>query len=728
MRDCITTSTANGALPPNKRLNYTFGMVMGVDDFRQEQEHFEWKHGLSNLLLHGYGTVCGLAVSTGPSDDGADVLVRVAKGYGVSPQGHWIWVDAEQCARLGAWIAQNPPPETLDSPPDSPPGGSTVYVKLCYDECLTDLVPVAGQPCATAEDTRAPARVTEAYQAEFSWIKPAQAAEEGARAFGELMQRVQISGALGSPDSEDDAVLLLEAVENLGLPVDELPPTSPPESPPAPDIFILGAETACATLREALNIWVTLVCPRYQTDGDEDCILLACIDLELDPSGGLILESVVAENCDRPVLAPTRLQQELFCLIGQEGVNDHSLLENLDADDHLQYLRTDGTRPLTGDQSAGGNRITDLAPGVQPGDAVPFEQAIKQGDAAGGDLAGTYPDPGIAALQTRRVIMPAPNANIPTGNVLTWTGTAWVPRPAPGGGPATGDFVLRPPEAGPYAVLAAGIFDENGNPFDGTSPYNGLTATQIDFGRFLLTYPGYSDQIQEFATPIVKGTIVNPLLAEFQRSGLDELLGMEDSVVADSLGDPQVALRLHPFPAQFQVVQFAQQGIVIWITQPVLRPRFIQEIAQGNFDNAALGLLHFTPVAKPFMVEISAYGPRVEEAVAGNAPDGGGRPAPGGGGVRPGPGGGGLTPVPGGGLTPVRGTPVPGGGGLRPGPINLNTATVAELSALPGIGPTLAQRLVEARPQRGFRNMNELLAIRGITDNLLNNLRGRITL
>ena len=44
MRDCMGTTTDIAPLDPNKRVNYTFGMVLGVKDFRQEQEHFEWKH------------------------------------------------------------------------------------------------------------------------------------------------------------------------------------------------------------------------------------------------------------------------------------------------------------------------------------------------------------------------------------------------------------------------------------------------------------------------------------------------------------------------------------------------------------------------------------------------------------------------------------------------------------------------------------------------------------
>ena len=52
-----------------------------------------------------------------------------------------------------------------------------------------------------------------------------------------------------------------------------------------------------------------------------------------------------------------------------------------------------------------------------------------------------------------------------------------------------------------------------------------------------------------------------------------------------------------------------------------------------------------------------------------------------------------------------------GGGGL----LDLNTAGVAELDALPGIGPVLAQRIVEYRSRQGpFRSVEELDDVPGI--------------
>jgi competence protein ComEA len=47
--------------------------------------------------------------------------------------------------------------------------------------------------------------------------------------------------------------------------------------------------------------------------------------------------------------------------------------------------------------------------------------------------------------------------------------------------------------------------------------------------------------------------------------------------------------------------------------------------------------------------------------------------------------------------------------------VNLNTATVEQLTALPGVGPTLAARIVEHREKAGqFGSPQELMNVKGI--------------
>jgi competence protein ComEA len=49
--------------------------------------------------------------------------------------------------------------------------------------------------------------------------------------------------------------------------------------------------------------------------------------------------------------------------------------------------------------------------------------------------------------------------------------------------------------------------------------------------------------------------------------------------------------------------------------------------------------------------------------------------------------------------------------------LHLNTATADQLERLPGVGPTLARRIVEFRDKKGgFKRIEELLAVPGVSE------------
>ena len=63
--------------------------------------------------------------------------------------------------------------------------------------------------------------------------------------------------------------------------------------------------------------------------------------------------------------------------------------------------------------------------------------------------------------------------------------------------------------------------------------------------------------------------------------------------------------------------------------------------------------------------------------------------------------------------TPAESTQQEGKAGLE-GKVNINTASAAELELLPGIGPSIAARIVDYRKDHPFKERNQIMRVKGV--------------
>lgn len=310
-------------LDPHKRVYYSHGLVLGVDEFLQEETYLLERDRTHNRGLHGYGTVCGLSLDT--RDDGGQPDILVGPGVAVDPRGREVRVPEAQCARLDDWLLRHHDDVVglLGSPPSSSPAQLVLNLVLCYAECPTDEVPVPSGPCQSLERTMVPSRVADDFRLELRTDLgyPEQIEEGAVRDLIALLDAIPVSDTPGGMTDTDMTDLI------RGL----IPGGSPPVvSPPTPTGHMQPTDVP-ELVRTAFRVWVTDVRPellagqRNCAGGPplEECILLARVEFPVeDTDAGLRVSGLVSfDESERPYLLHTRLLQEYLgaCCTGAAG-------------------------------------------------------------------------------------------------------------------------------------------------------------------------------------------------------------------------------------------------------------------------------------------------------------------------------------------------------------------------------------------------------------------------
>jgi len=668
-----TTSPATTAPDPHKHVKYSLGMVLGVDDFDQEFAYLSNRDQWLARDTIGYGTVCGLKVSIETDERGPRVAVE--PGVAINPRGQLIRVTPAQCAYLNDWLDAHR--EDVIRELGSPPADQlTLYVVLCYRACPTDPVPLPGEPCRDETEATVNSRWQDDFQLTLRFTPPDQTEENAVRDFVEWMSHIEISDGATSL-ALDDFLAAIRAGAQLSSPPS--PPSDYMYGSPPEDIVINHAD-ACEYLRAALRVWVTELRPLWRgvaCDGstpDEECVLLAQLDVPLVDGLASSDEDVIVNEEQRPFLVHLRMLQEwLTCgphAIGSgtsvtpasavidettfgQASNVGTLINQYALADH-----THGTPPLPPGAEPGDTVVSETAfgqatsagiaaqysrvdhthgtppqpPAAQPSNTVVNETTFGRIASAGSSTQysradhthGTPPlngdvtvNPGNATVVGGIGQIPIDLTNLTDGEVLIFNKVQnrWLPGPT--GGTGGGDFVEHPVGLPRYFIVAAGIVRLN--PPNQLPVYNNLKAVNIpNDGIAIFIFDSYVFPVPNDRRYIVKALPVT--------------IGPESgfNIVANFL-------------------RFDKDGFYLWVTRGNGQP----------IDAKTLASIEF-------MIEVSEYRDKASGAA---------RPL-----------------------------------------VDLNTATADELRTLPRVGPALADRIVAARrkTRSGFKTLEDVAAVDGI--------------
>lgn len=313
---------------PARHVNFTAGMVLGVDDYRQEFAYHSARDKWIVREFLGYGTLSGLAVTVEPDAKGP--RVRVTPGAAAAPSGQLICVGREQCGSFNPWLARTEIADKLNAQAalqvDHDHLTLTLFLTLCYVDCAVAEVPIPGEPCRSDENLMAPSRIADDYTLNFSFDPPPMTEALAGPVLDAFWAGLAFDGPANTPDAFAIALGRAELQLKLALGVY---PADAPAPAPADLAQIHISSAAEARFRGALRaLWVTRIRPLVaeqrcgaDTVAANDCLLLARLtvpvvrvathwEVAAPPVGQPT--AVTLDETDRPVLLSAAIAQSTF--------------------------------------------------------------------------------------------------------------------------------------------------------------------------------------------------------------------------------------------------------------------------------------------------------------------------------------------------------------------------------------------------------------------------------
>ena len=543
-------------VPPaiNKRVNYVLGMVLGVDDLTQESAYLDGRVQTAVRELIGYGVDRGLGVMSEVGEKGP--VIRVTPGVAYAPTGEMICVDTDQCCYLNDWLKANAGAVNALLP-GLDYATLTLHIGLCYRECLTDKVPIPGDPCRSEDSLMQYSRIKDAYSIELRFTPPRQTEEDALREFVRWLRLIPVVDSSQPVTVEE----LLAAIRTAASPWLSLasPPDCPEGSPPtsSPPEFMLGDPPADLTVprlacldywREAFRLWVTELRPVWiarfggchagcaKPCPQEDCLLLATLEVPVllqSPGAWEVsdIEPVIIDRSRCPYLLHARMMQEWLLSLCDCGSGTPSLPD----------LGGDLSGPIGNGTVKSIQGVAVEATGARAKQVLTYEELPSGGvwlpqdlpgavafPPLGGDLAGAIGDGTVKSIQG--VAVEATGAK--PKQVLTYeelpSGGVWLPQDLPGA-------VALPPLGGD---LSGPIGNGTVNKIQGVKVQaQGATANQV------LTFVGDTWQPQSLplpappVLPMLAGDAIGPV-------GNNQVKGLWGGAIpqppAPPAGDPSI--------------------------------------------------------------------------------------------------------------------------------------------------------------------------------------------